>query len=205
MDLSPLAERHTFGLNKIYMMEDRGVNLNLSYHVAVNEYVVQQSVKKFHSLKCPSFISYEWGRKHLGTGPGIYYIATSAPFTFVEELHRPINPGRTVTYCAMQIAYYMGFRQVFLIGVDHNFKAQGKPNELQTMEGEAPNHFAPGYFGGQQWQLPDLAGSEAAYGLARFYFEKDGGGIFDATVGGKLNIFPKVSYEEALAACEKKT
>ncbi|MCK4793220.1 MAG: hypothetical protein KAV87_56340 [Desulfobacteraceae bacterium] len=41
----------------------------------------------------------------------------------------------TVKYVAMQIAYYMGFRRVFLIGVDHNYKAIGNPNEKQLLSG----------------------------------------------------------------------
>ncbi|MEM1218328.1 MAG: hypothetical protein AAGH79_05430, partial [Bacteroidota bacterium] len=39
MDLSPLADYHTFGLNKIYLMEEK-VDLNLSYLVSTNALVI---------------------------------------------------------------------------------------------------------------------------------------------------------------------
>ncbi len=84
-----------------------------------------------------------------------------------------------------------------LIGVDHNFVTKGKPNTTVVSEGDDPNHFHPAYFGkGFRWQLPDLETSELAYGLAKQAFEADGRQIVDATVGGKLTVFPKVKYDE---------
>jgi hypothetical protein len=104
----------------------------------------------------------------------------------------------------MQIAYYMGFRNVFLIGVDHNFKTDGKPYEKQFLQGEDINHFDPNYFGNQEWQLPNLAASELAYHLAKYFYNIDDRGIYDATVNGKLNVFPKITFEEALKRCKQK-
>ncbi len=58
---------------------------------------------------------------------------------------------------ALQTAFFLGFQQVILIGVDHNFATKGKPNETVVSQGDDPNHFNPGYFGkGFRWQLPDL-------------------------------------------------
>jgi len=63
-------------------------------------------------------------------------------------------------------------------------------------QGEDPNHFAPNYFGaGFKWQLPDLVGSERAYTLAHTAYEAAGRSVVDATVGGKLTVFPKVDYQ----------
>jgi len=204
MDLSPLRDRHTFGLNKIYLMFDR-VDLNLSYHVAVNSLVIEQSIREFEALKCPSFLSYGGAHKVIQNLDHIYLLATdgyfSAQCSFYKDLSKPITEGYTVTYVAMQIAYYMGFKTVYLIGVDHNFKTTDKPNEEQLLTGEDHNHFDPRYFSNKQWHLPDLEASELSYHLAKFFYNRDGRQIFDATVDGKLNIFPKISYKQALAMC----
>ena len=104
----------------------------------------------------------------------------------------------------MQIAYYMGFKRVFLIGIDHNFKASGKPNEKQLLKGEDQNHIIPNYFGGKEWQLPDLEASELSFLHARFRYQRSERQIIDATVDGKLTIFPKISYKEALKMCKPK-
>ncbi|HEY5671029.1 MAG TPA: hypothetical protein VIS10_13620, partial [Anaerolineales bacterium] len=99
-----------------------------------------------------------------------------------------------------QLAYHMGFQQVILIGVDHSFTTQGKPNTTITSQGDDPDHFHAGYFGkGFRWQLPDLETSERAYNMARQAYEVDGREVLDATVGGKLTVFPKVDYNSLLA------
>jgi hypothetical protein len=43
--------------------------------------------------------------------------------------------------------------------------------------------------------MPDLDTSEIGYTLAREAYRKAGREVIDATVGGKLMIFPKVKYE----------
>jgi hypothetical protein len=204
MDLRPLREYHTFGLNKIFLMFDR-VDLNLSYHVAVNPLVIAQSVGEIEALSCPSFLSYRAAHGVVRHLKHINFIATGGPFTFCRDITKEISEGHTVTYVAMQIAYFMGFRNVFLIGVDHNFKVKGDPNELQVLEGPDLNHFDPSYFSSKEWHLPDLEGSELAYHLAKFHFNRSGRYIYDATVGGKLHSFPKISYEKALELCGKKS
>ena len=89
----------------------------------------------------------------------------------------------------------MGFQQVILIGVDHNYSTTGKPNTTVTSQGDDPNHFSPAYFGkGFRWQLPDLETSEVGYAMARDAYRKVGRELLDATIGGKLTIFPKVDY-----------
>jgi len=89
----------------------------------------------------------------------------------------------------------MGFQQVILIGVDHNFTSKGEATKTVVSDGDDPNHFMPNYFGkGVRWQLPDLDTSEIGYILAREAYRKAGCEVLDATVGGKLTIFPKVDY-----------
>jgi hypothetical protein len=89
----------------------------------------------------------------------------------------------------------MGFSEAILIGVDHNFVTRGPANQAVVSQGDDPNHFSPNYFGaGFKWQLPDLAGSERAYALAKKSYEDAGRHVMDATVGGKLTVFPKVDY-----------
>ena len=203
MDLSSLRNHHTFGLNKIYLIFDK-VDLNLSYHVSVNPLVIEQSIKEFKSLLCPSFLSYRYAKNNFKNSDNIHYLLTANLCTFQPNLTQGVYEGYTVTYVAMQIAFYMGFSKVFLIGVDHNFTTPGNPNEKQFLQGDDPNHFSPNYFGNKEWHLPDLEASELSYNMARFHFSRAGRQIYDATVDGKLNIFPKISYAQALNICSKK-
>jgi hypothetical protein len=103
--------------------------------------------------------------------------------------------GATVTFVALQLAYYMGFKEIYLVGVDHKFTSNGEPHQVITSLENDMNHFSPNYFGpGFRWQLPDLEASEYAYELAKKQFEKNYRKIMDATIDGNLNVFPKVDY-----------
>jgi len=206
LDLRELNGYHTFGLNKIYLMFDR-VGLDISYYVSVNKLVIDQSINELMKMKCPCFLSYG-AAGGLKSNSNMYLLATDsyfeAPYTFHRDLAGPITEGYTVTYVALQIAYYMGFERIFLIGVDHEFHAVGAPNDEQLMAGEDRNHFDPRYFMNCSWNLPDLEASELSYHLARFFFSRNGRTVYDATAGGKLTIFPKISFEQALGMCRKK-
>src|SRR3954464_14150280 len=95
----------------------------------------------------------------------------------------------------IQLAYYMGFKEVAPLGVCHSYQFTGTPHAAQVSEGRRPNHFAANYFGkGFRWHLPDLEGSELAYRVAKHMFQVNGRKISDATIGGKLEVFEKVNY-----------
>ncbi len=127
--------------------------------------------------------------------PTFLYTTYDSP-RFSRDVSGRIWEGATVTYVTMQLAFHMGFDEVIIIGVDHNYETKGKPNTTITSTGDDPNHFSGAYFGkGFRWQLPDLETSEMAYRLARQAYESAGRRIVDATVGGKLTIFEKVAYD----------
>jgi hypothetical protein len=110
---------------------------------------------------------------------------------------RTISSGGTVTFVALQLAYFMGFETVILIGLDHSFVEKGVPNKTEVRHSERDDsHCHPDYFPkGIKWQLPDLYRSELAYALARQAFERDGRRIVDATPGGKCGVFPKSDFD----------
>ena len=203
MDLAPLADYHTFGQNKIFLIFEK-VDLNLSYLASVNPLVIEQSKDAFENMHCPVFLSQTASKGIIADKPNIFRLHTLNLWSFYEDIAQPICEGNTVTFVSLQLAYYMGFKRVFLIGCDHSFKQTGQSHEVQIYQGEDENHFHPDYFKGQQWQLADVYGSEVSYHLANYFFQKDGRQVFDATVGGKLDVFPKIAFEEALKMAKKK-
>src|SRR3546814_19891707 len=95
----------------------------------------------------------------------------------------------------LQVAYYLGFKEVILIGMDHRYEYTGDPNQTQVLDGPDLNHFSSDYFGhGQHWDNPDLAHSEESYRIARAEYERDGRRILDATLDGACDIFEKVDH-----------
>lgn len=201
MDLSPIKNCFTFGLNKIYLIL-KTIDLNLNYLVSVNKLVIEQSLKEFNDFQCPVFLSYSAAKGLPLVSSNIFFLHTGNFFGFYEDIGMPVYEGYTVTYVAMQIAYFMGFQNVYLIGVDHNFMQKGNPNEIQSLDGMDVNHFDPGYFAGQKWQLADLVNSEKSYFLAKQQYEKNDRKIYDATLDGKLTVFDKVDFQEAIKNCQ---
>jgi hypothetical protein len=195
MDLRPLKSEITFGLNRIYLHYPV-MGFPTNYYLAINTLVIEQCAADIQAMAGARFITWR-GRRWIRPADGIIYLDTdyTGPETFSTDVIHRVFEGSTVTYVAIQLAYFMGFSEVILIGVDHNFVTQGAPNATVVSQQDDPDHFSTAYFGkGFRWQLPDLEGSERAYRLARHAFQEGGRKILDATVGGKLTIFPKVDY-----------
>ena len=193
-DLSPLRGEHTFGLNRIYLLFPE-LGFTTSYYLCVNSLVIEQCAADIRSLPIPKFIS--WRSRNLiqPTQDMAFLHTTYSGPKFAADVRGRLWEGATVTYVTLQVAFHMGFEQVVLIGVDHNYASQGKPNTTVVSQGDDLSHFDRAYFGkGFRWQLPDLETSERAYRMARQAYEAAGRQVIDATVGGMLTVFPKADY-----------
>jgi hypothetical protein len=196
-DLSLLKNEYTFGLNRVYLaFEDFG--FPTTFLVSINELVISQVAEELAAV--PSRTFFRWSsRKHFPPGTRATFVQSLIQPGFHRDVTYGLWEGSTVTNVALQLAFHMGFTSVVLVGVDHSFTTKGPANVTVESEGDDPNHFHPSYFGrGFRWQLPDLETSEVAYRLARDAYEAAGRTVVDATVGGKLDVFPKVDLETAL-------
>ena len=194
-DLSKLRNEYTFGLNRIYLMFPE-LGFHTTYFVTVNDLVIEQCKEDLASLPMPKFLSWRTHRLFPDGGPPATFLYTTYDNpSFSRDVRNRVWESATVTYVALQLAFHMGFAQVILIGVDHSSNVPGKANTTIISQGDDPNHFNPTYFGkGFRWQLPDFETSEIGYRLARQAFERDDRQVLDATIGGKLTVFPKVEY-----------
>lgn len=193
-DISKLKNELTFGMNRVYLAFPQW-GFQTSYFVCVNDLVIEQTASDLAALSMPKFLSWRSRRFIHPDDHTIFLHTTYERPTFAKDACRRLWEGATVTYVTLQLAYHLGFETVILIGVDHSFSSQGKPNTTVVSSGEDRDHFDSSYFGrGFRWQLPDLEMSERAYKMARQAYEADGRRILDATIGGQLTVFPKVDY-----------
>lgn len=200
MDLRALGGVPTISMNRAYLLYEQW-GFVPSYYVCINELVLEQFAEDIARLPMPRFVNFN--RRHLFAGmeedDGQMYLRLGLNLQdrFSGDVTQPISSGGTVTFACLQLAYFMGFKEVVLIGLDHNFVEKGVPNTTEIRHSERDeSHCHPDYFPkGIKWQLPDLYRSELAYALARQAFERDGRRILDATVDGKCNVFPKVDFD----------
>jgi hypothetical protein len=197
-DLTKLKNEFTFGMNRIYLLFPE-LGFHTTYFCSINDLVIEQFSDDILALPMPKFLAWRSHRHfsknlQLANIPTFLYTTYTGP-RFTPDVRWRVWEGATVTNFALQLAFHMGFEKVILIGVDHNFTSKGDANKTVVSQGDDPNHFSPNYFAkGFKWQLPDLDTSEIGYTFAREAYRKAGREVVDATVGGKLTIFPKVDY-----------
>lgn len=199
MDLSDLKNEYTLGMNRIYLKySEWGFETDLL--ACVNGTVITQFWEDF--LKLKTLKVFNWRHARLMPGdPNAILLGNRPGVTPKGQLEKGLyNSGYTVTNTCLEIAYYLGFSEVVLIGVDHSYvNPKGHGGKTIMSEGDDPNHFDKNYFGkGIAWQLPNLKGSEFVFERMRQLYENDGRAIIDATLDGKLTIFPKGELGEAL-------
>ena len=115
--------------------------------------------------------------------------------------------GQSVTFMNLQLAYYLGFTHVYLIGMDFSYKIRDV-DEAKGLtlisHADDVNHFHPDYFGkGKKWHDPKVHNVAKCYKFAKKIYEADGRNIFNATIGGKLEIFPRKNYSSLFRKIKK--
>ena len=104
---------------------------------------------------------------------------------FSQDFSRQCYMGSTVTYSCMQLAVYMGFSQIYLLGVDFSYGDNNKDMKY--------SHFF------KEKELVSIGYTKQvtlAYEKAKEYTEQQGIVIYNATRGGKLEIFERVDFDD---------
>lgn len=108
--------------------------------------------------------------------------------------------GGTVTYVLLQLAYYMGFKTVVLVGVDHDYPnagSRGVPGTRFIATGEDTDHFHSGYFAnGMVYNRPELKATERYYDQARLIFENNDRKIVNASTKSRLLVYDRVEIND---------
>jgi len=192
-DLSLLKDEITIGMNRIYLLDD----FKPTYlAVADIEIQLKQFFQEYNDLQIIKFFPWEV-RNSFDKKDNLILYKTKFSARFNKKFNKLIGPGKSVTYICFQLAYYMGFSEVILIGKDHSYShdQKGVPGTRIKSTGNESNHFISGYYKeGMKWTIPNYKDEEYSYQLAKEAFESDNRIILDATIDGKLNVFRKVDY-----------
>jgi len=132
-----------------------------------------------------------------------FFLKKSRNFRFYTKPQGGLSANGGSLVPAMQIAYYMGIRKLYLYGVDHNFNFEPKKGigRYKNAVGEG-NHFIKDYRGGLAWQAPTYELVEDALSRGDQVFRRDGGFIKNATHGGRLEVLERVALETLIKAPE---
>jgi len=103
---------------------------------------------------------------------------------FAKDIKDGTYNGQTIIYdVCLQVAYYMGFSKVYLVGVDADYSGWHHFDEspVENLSGGAAGNWTKVL---------------KAHRLAKQIYEEDGREILNATIGGKLEIYKRVRLED---------
>ncbi len=208
IDMNYLRDEYTFAVNGFFY-KTRETGVAPTFYVVEDNHVIADntreisdlngSLKFFPDIHAPQIRDNDY-TFFLLTDYGYY--REGHPFycspRFSRDIGNVIYTGQSVTFVNFQIAYYMGFSEVYLVGMDFHYTVP-KSTQIDGVnyhsQEDDPNHFHKDYFGkGKKWHDPMLDRVALAYKNAKSVFEDDGRRIINATVGGKLEIFERVAF-----------
>ena len=105
---------------------------------------------------------------------------------FSDDISRNVYWGSTVAYSAMQIAAYMGFREIYLLGMDFNYEGRKVNRNI---------HFSEEYERTVRYEVNYKREQSLAYQSAELFSRNNGFRIYNATRGGALEIFERVDFD----------
>lgn len=207
-----LKEEFTMCFNRFNLMFDR-LDWKPSFYVVADDLVVKDMYKEinkeilphvqlaFFPDLHPSNVNF---KKLIEARDNVHWIYTDIPEFRSDLPNCGIN--KTVVNAGIQIAAYLGFTEIYLLGVDVSFTEQ-KVVKINSRNWEAadndPNHFDPRYFEkGRKYHNPTTSEMIEKFQEAKEYFDPKGVKIFNAGVKGKLEVFPRIALESVLKTDE---
>ncbi len=211
-DLKKLENEITFACNKIYLSFSE-IDWRPTYYSVIDTIVAENNAETINKLKLNKIFSNSV-KKYFKYSNDINWL-TDIPtpvingrrnYSFSRNIARGTYGGHTVIYTLLQIAFYMGIREIYLLGLDFCFENSKQTGE-KTAAGEILlrnenelNHFHPDYRkAGELWTMPHLDIQYEAFKTAKKAFEEAGGCIYNASRKTELDVFPLVEIESVLS------
>ena len=120
-------------------------------------------------------------------------------FGLSNDIPNHITCRSTVSLTCLQLAVYMGFSRIYLLGVDHNFAKMFDKNGNLIEDKTIKNHFTDDYDSDiiDQGFKVDAA-TEAYMDVERLSRKLGTFKVYNATRGGKLEAFERVDFDEII-------
>lgn len=216
MNLDLLKDDHVWGTNKCYLLFDR-ICWRPSFYTAVDTRVVPDIADNINRLssnldETTFFFPVRYGTYGIIDSRKNIYWYREVPLDenniphgmFSLDASKTVASVRTVTIAAMQLAVYLGFNPIYLIGCDTNYSVPKTVNvdandsdKLISTRDDDLNHFDPRYFGkDSKWHEPHVDRMIRHYEYTKAICDAIDVKVYNATVGGKLEVFPRVQYKE---------
>lgn len=213
-DLEALREETCFGCNMIYRIFPDVTWRPTYYCVADVIYAKNMSEEIIENISCPIFL-HSSAFKVMKIKPANRAIVKQVfqnNYKIRGNMQAYYIPSNaTVMTFMLEIAMYMGFQEIYLLGVDNtnSFTSGHFSGEYVLSEVDKKNLFrARRTLHNLQLTLPELGEyrrerAEEAYQVVQHYAKKHGVRIYNATRGGALEVFERVNLDRLDLAKEE--
>lgn len=211
-DLDALQGEYTFASNRIFTLYNR-TDWRPTFFAAQDEEVIrsirpqlQEAVRQSEAAFLPMAM-YGSCREALAAEDQVVWMPLRfVPprrnrYRFATDLSKEVIEGLTITYSCMQLAAYMGFQEIYLLGVDHSYGvAVDNDGRVISQDTSTADHFADaGQVAIENRNLPKIVEMTRAYNSAEQFSKEGGFRIYNATRGGKLEVFQRVSLDSLVS------
>lgn len=185
----------SFACNKIYKIYEK-TGWRPRYYVAQDCYVNDlEGVKKSEAEYV--FLSSELYKKIKPVMDNIYLfrsVRMDAVLNkrIINNIEKGAKSYGSVLHAAIQIAIYMGYSTIYLIGVDHNYPVVYDENWNIVNCNCEKAHF----YSQQNASLANIELMTKGFAYLKDFAESEGVKIYNATRGGRLEVFERCDIEE---------
>lgn len=118
-------------------------------------------------------------------------------FIFSDNAARELACANTGMYTAAQLAVYMGFSEIYLIGVDHHFQISKNNKGEIIIDNAVKDYFCDKYNEDKEdLYIPNVEKSTLTYLAMKKNCSQRGVEIYNATRGGRLDVFLRKDFEQ---------
>ena len=198
-DLELLKNECTFGMNSIcklynqtdwrptyYGVQDANIyekmekELSSCYGDKNNLFVSSSISEKFDTPKCWTVFPYDFAYHDNQLEIEKYFAE------FSDNSYAIVYDGYSITYSLIEIAVYMGFKEIYLLGTDCSYK-RGAKNHIVESGNDDKN------------EEKNYEKMVVGYQCAKEYADGHGIKIVNCTRGGMLEVFSRENLEDVLA------
>ncbi len=211
-----LKNEYKLCFNHFYLMFDR-VGWLPEFYMVTDDMVIKDVQRKLNENILPK-VKYGFFpdlhpnntnfKKFISDRENVLWLKTENP-NFSQNLPK-CGINNTVVNAGLQVMAFLGFSEIYLLGVDASYSFEShKVKKLNTRdlvsEEDDPNHFDPRYFGKQKkYHFQPMDEMIEKFEKAKEFFSKLGVKIFNAGVGGKLEVFERRNLNSVLAFSKEK-
>lgn len=116
---------------------------------------------------------------------------------FSEDITKIVYGGGTILYACAQIAVYMGYKEIYFLGVDHNYHIVLDNNGDRQLDGS--HSYAKGIESStSNINFPSIDRTTKAYEKLKRYAKEHKITVKNLTRGGKLEVFERDTLENII-------